>query len=79
MTAPRPIRTPSLADIQAARERIRPYVTRTPVLASRTLDDRAGARLSFKCENFQRAGAFKARGAHNAVFSLSDAEAARGW
>jgi len=67
-----------LADIQAARARIRPFVHRTPVLQSRTLDALASAELFFKCEHLQRIGAFKARGAHNAVFSLNDAEAARG-
>jgi len=68
----------TLADIRAAHERIRPYVHRTPVMTSRTLDGFAGARLYFKCENFQRAGAFKARGAHNAVLALPEAEARRG-
>jgi len=64
--------------VLAARERIAPYVQVTPVLTSRVLDDATGATLFFKCENFQRVGAFKARGAHNAVFALSDAEAAHG-
>lgn len=68
----------TLADIRAAHARIRPYVHRTPVLTSASLDALIGARVHFKCENFQRAGAFKARGAHNAVFSLGDAEASRG-
>ena len=58
-------------DIRAAATRIRPHVHRTPVLTSSTLDALAGARLHFKCENFQRSGAFKARGAHNAVFALA--------
>ena len=62
---------------QAAR-RIEPFARRTPVLRSRAIDDLAGARLAFKCENFQRAGAFKFRGACNAVWALSDEEAARG-
>lgn len=62
---------PALADVRAAAQRIAPYITRTPVLTSRTIDALAGARLFFKCENFQRIGAFKARGAHNAVFSLT--------
>jgi len=69
---------PVLADIRAARERIAPYIHRTPVLTSSELDAMAGARLFFKCENFQKSGAFKARGAHNAVFALSDNEAANG-
>jgi len=61
----------SLAAIRAAAARILPYVHRTPVLTSSTLDRRVGARLFLKCENFQKSGAFKARGAHNAVFSLA--------
>lgn len=68
----------SLRDIRDAHARIRPFVHRTPVLTSASLDALCGARVYFKCENFQRAGAFKARGAHNAVFALSDAEASRG-
>lgn len=67
-----------LAAIQAAHARIRPHIHRTPVLTSATLDARCGGTLFFKCENFQKTGAFKARGATNAVFSLTDAEAARG-
>jgi threonine dehydratase len=68
----------SLADIEAARERIGPYVRRTPVLRSDVLDEAAGAQLFFKCENLQEIGAFKARGATNAVFALDGAAAARG-
>lgn len=64
--------------IRAARERIRDKVTRTPVLTSDVLDGHSGASLFFKAENLQKIGAFKARGATNAVFSMSDAEAARG-
>ena len=71
-------RSPDLAAIRAARERIRQHVRRTPVLSSGALDAIVGARLVFKCENLQEIGAFKARGACNAVLSLSDAEAARG-
>ena len=67
-----------LATIRAAHERIRPFIKRTPVLTSEALDTACGARLSFKCENLQAAGAFKSRGACNAVFSLTDAEAANG-
>lgn len=67
-----------LAAIRAAHERIRPFIKRTPVLTSEALDAGHGARLSFKCENLQAAGAFKSRGACNAVFSLSDAGAAHG-
>ena len=61
---------PTLSDIYAARQRIAAYIQRTPTLHSHALDEMAGAQLFFKCENFQKIGAFKARGAHNAVFSL---------
>jgi threonine dehydratase len=69
---------PLLEDIRLAHARIRPHVHRTPVVTSALLDREAGARLFFKCENLQKAGAFKSRGACNAVFSLTEAEAARG-
>lgn len=69
---------PTIADIRRASERITPYVHRTPVLTSTTLNQMTGAQLFFKCENFQKGGAFKIRGATNAVFSLSDEEAAQG-
>lgn len=69
---------PDLALIRAAQARIAPYVHETPVLTCAAIDAEAGVQLYFKCENFQRVGAFKARGACNAVFSLTDAEAARG-
>ncbi len=69
---------PTFDDMLAAHERINPYVHRTPVLTSSFLNDLAGAQLFFKCENFQKAAAFKVRGASNAVFGLSDAQAARG-
>ena len=61
-----------------ARERIAPYVHNTPILTSSYLNDRIGAELFFKCENFQKAGAFKVRGACNAVFGLSDEDAKQG-
>src|SRR2546430_8458799 len=66
--------------IRAAHERIRPYIHRTPVLTSERLNEAspAAAGLLFKCENFQKIGAFKARGATNAVFSLDDVTARRG-
>jgi threonine dehydratase len=70
--------TPTLADVRAAAARIRPYAHRTPVLTCESIDARAGCRVFMKCENMQKVGAFKFRGACNAVFSLSDAEAARG-
>lgn len=69
---------PTLNDIQAAAERIRPYAHRTPVLTCASLDQRVGAQVFLKCENLQKVGAFKFRGACNAVFSLSEAEARRG-
>jgi threonine dehydratase len=65
-------------DVTVAAERIAPYVNPTPVLTSSTLNQMTGAELFFKCENFQKVGAFKARGACNAVFSLTDEEAQRG-
>ena len=67
-----------LERIRTAHERIRPYIHRTPVLTSSRLDQASEAKLFFKCENFQKIGAFKARGATNAVFSLDDATAKRG-
>jgi threonine dehydratase len=69
---------PDMAAIRAAHARIAAYVQRTPVLTCAALDEMVGARLFFKCENFQKVGAFKARGACNAVFSLADEAAARG-
>lgn len=69
---------PVFADIQAAAACIAPHAHRTPVLRSRSIDALAGAELHFKCENFQRAGAFKFRGACNVVWSLPDDVAARG-
>ena len=67
-----------IQQIRAAAERIRPHIHRTPVLTCATLDELSGARLFFKCENLQKVGAFKMRGASNAVFSLSEQEAASG-
>ena len=63
---------PDLASIRAAHVRIHAHVHRTPVLTSRALDAETGVALFFKCENFQKVGAFKARGATNAIFSLDD-------
>ena len=65
---------PDFADIQAAAERLRGNVHRTPVLRSATADARTGAALFFKCENFQRMGAFKFRGAFNAIARLAPAQ-----
>lgn len=69
---------PTIDDIRLAAERIRPYAHRTPILTCSAIDELCDAKLYFKCENFQKVGAFKFRGATNAVFSLSDDEAARG-
>ena len=69
---------PDLQTIREAHERIRAHIHRTPVFTSETLDEIAGAHLFFKCENLQKAGSFKFRGATNAVFSLTDEEAKRG-
>jgi threonine dehydratase len=67
-----------ISAIRAAHERIRQYIKRTPVITSLHLDEEIGASLFFKCENFQEIGAFKARGATNAVFALDEMTASRG-
>ena len=67
-----------LASVRAAHERIRPHISRTPVLTNARLDAACGGKLFFKCENLQKVGSFKARGATNAVYSLADVEALRG-
>lgn len=69
---------PDFEDIQQAHNLIRPYIHRTPVMTSVSINQIVGADLFFKCENLQKVGAFKFRGACNAVFSLSEEEAARG-
>ena len=69
---------PTLSDIQAAHARIQPFVHRTPVLTSSAINEIAGCELFFKCENFQKVGAFKARGAANAVMKLSSEQRANG-
>jgi threonine dehydratase len=69
---------PDFRAIEAAVARIAPHAHRTPVMRSRSLDALAGAELHFKCEHLQRVGAFKFRGACNAVWSLDEADAARG-
>jgi len=74
----RGIDLPSLADIQAAHQRIAPFVHRTPALTCRAIDDAVGCQVVFKCENLQKVGAFKYRGATNAVQSLQEADALRG-
>lgn len=72
------INTPNIEHINAAYERIKPFVKNTPVLKSELLNKQMGCELFFKCENFQGAGAFKYRGATNAVLCLSDSERAKG-
>jgi threonine dehydratase len=69
---------PDIEAIRAAHRRISPRIHRTPVITSESLDEMAGARLFFKCENLQKTGSFKIRGATNAVFSLTDEEARHG-
>ena len=69
---------PTLNDIRAAAQRIKPYAHRTPVLTNESLNQQVGAQVFLKCENLQKVGAFKFRGACNAVYSLSNEEAARG-
>ncbi|HET9670754.1 MAG TPA: pyridoxal-phosphate dependent enzyme [Casimicrobiaceae bacterium] len=69
---------PDLVEIRAAQGRIAAYVHRTPVMTCRAIDDEVGASLYFKGEHLQKVGAFKARGACNAVFSLDDGTAAKG-
>ncbi len=69
---------PTLDDIREAADRIKPYAHRTPALTCRAINTMVGAEIFFKCENFQKAGAFKFRGATNAVFSLTAEEAANG-
>lgn len=69
---------PSIDDVHKATERIKPIIHRTPVLSSKSINQIVGADIYFKCENFQKVGAFKFRGASNAVFSLTDEEIKRG-
>jgi threonine dehydratase len=83
MAASTPVNSPAYShltwgDIVDAHARIAPRIHRTPVLTSESLNALTGARLFFKCENFQKTGSFKIRGATNAIFSLSDTEASRG-
>ncbi len=77
-TETEPVTLPTAADVRAAAERLRGHANPTPVMTSRTLDEITGARVFLKCESFQRGGAFKFRGAFNAVSKLSDEERARG-
>ena len=70
--------TVTLNEIKAAAERIKPYIHRTPVLTNESLNQKVGSQVFMKCENLQKVGAFKFRGASNAVWSLTDEEAERG-
>jgi len=72
------MRIPELADIQAAYSRIKPFVHNTPIMKSQQLNELFNCELFFKCENFQKVGAFKFRGATNAVLSMSSEERLRG-
>ena len=69
---------PTFADIEKAHDRIRPYIHHTPVLSSISINAIVGAELFFKCENLQKVGAFKFRGACNSVLALTDEEAKKG-
>ena len=69
---------PSKIDVQEAYERVAPHVHRTPIVTSRLLDEITGAQIYFKCENFQKMGAFKMRGAINAILQLTEAERSKG-
>src|SRR5258708_27333154 len=70
--------TVTYQDIAAAHERIRPHAVRTPVLSSAAVNERTGAQVLFKCENLQNMGAFKFRGAYNALSQLTREAAQRG-
>jgi threonine dehydratase len=72
------INIPNFSDIEKAHERIRPYVHKTPILSSKLINDIVGCDLFFKCENFQKVGAFKFRGATNAILNLSKAQLSKG-
>lgn len=70
--------SPTIKDIREAAQRIQPYAHRTPVVTNESLNQQVGAQVFLKCENFQKVGAFKFRGACNAVYALTDDEAALG-
>lgn len=72
------IKIPTYDDVLKASERIKPFVKKTPVLTSKSINEICSAEIFFKCENFQKVGAFKFRGATNSVFSLTDEEASKG-
>lgn len=70
---------PSFSDIKRAHQRISKYIVETPVMTSKNIDDIAGCQIFFKCENFQKVGAFKMRGAANAIFSYRPEERVNGF
>ncbi|HKJ43198.1 MAG TPA: pyridoxal-phosphate dependent enzyme [Sunxiuqinia sp.] len=72
------MKLPEFEDIEKAHELIKPYVHRTPVFSSKSINEMTGGKLFFKCENLQKVGAFKFRGACNAVFSLSKEQVVKG-
>jgi len=72
-------KTPSFSDIKRAHQRISKYITRTPVLKSAFIDELAGCHIHFKCENFQKVGSFKMRGATNVIFGYRPEERAKGF
>jgi len=78
MNPPSPAESVAYSDVASARERVEGIVHQTPVSTSQTVNDRTGAHVVFKCENFQRTGAFKIRGAYNAISRLSEHEKNRG-
>lgn len=78
MSSPNSSTVTDLAAVQAAAARIRPWIHRTPLLPSRSLSERIGVEVRLKCENLQRAGSFKIRGAMNALLQLSETERTRG-
>ena len=71
-------RVPDLKEIQEVHERIKPFIHQTPILTSQSINEISGAKLFFKCENFQRAGAFKMRGASNALLLMTKSELKKG-
>ena len=77
-TATGQLESPSLADVQAAAARIEPYIHHTPIMRCSAIDEIVGASVHFKCENLQKVGAFKFRGACNTVLSLSEKEIENG-
>jgi threonine dehydratase len=72
------MKIPNFADIRAAKARISSFVNSTPLLTNKTINELSGAEIHFKCENFQKVGAFKFRGACNSVFALDDESASKG-